>query len=152
MADVDVFWIARNDDASVIHVGVTDPGLVTVSGQPVFEQDEDAEKHIEKLTPFIDKLESDDDVDEDGEPTGTPEENESTTYWVCRVGRKIVMRRNDEEIEIDADSKTIERRKIETEKVEETVREIVGGGGSRLVGGTPSLAPLTRQRFRRREQ
>lgn len=105
MADVDIYWIARSTDGSVVTFGVTDPGLVTVSGQPVFEQDEDPEQHLAKVLPFIDQLPE---ADQDEEVEA---EDDDGRDGLIRRGDTLILRRGLDEIEIDKKEKKAKRRK-----------------------------------------
>jgi hypothetical protein len=46
------YYVARAADGSILHEGVTLPGQVTTSGQPVFETATEETEHLANLTPY----------------------------------------------------------------------------------------------------
>ena len=50
------FWVARNADGSVLHMGETEPHQQTSTGQEVFEYTEDEAEQVQSVYDFINQF------------------------------------------------------------------------------------------------
>lgn len=53
---IKTFWIARNSDGSVLHMGETNPNQVTSTGQEVFEYSEDEAEQLAFVRNYTSQL------------------------------------------------------------------------------------------------
>jgi hypothetical protein len=78
------YFVARNVDGNIAHIGVTSPVNVTTTGQPIFEATEDETEHLAHCVPVMDTLPE------------LPGEGESLTAGdIYRYGDTVLMVRQD---------------------------------------------------------